>query len=160
MTGSYNFQGPSEAGDLRNWGATDWVPSRTSLFWAQSVDTRLGIVLSVCTTYLWERCSWEKTEQSLLPSQPCLVICPLHCRRNTAAIPDGASKKSQLRGLTDSHLSSPTWHSGRVVRSCCFFFLPPQGDQYVVQKQLYLAKLYFTPTSIWTSPRSTLLIHQ
>lgn len=119
---------------------------------------------SICTTYLQERHSRrQKTESSSLPAQPCLVICPLHCRENSgnaASVPDGTSKKSQLRGPTDSHLSSPTRHSGRVSRSCCFFFLPSQGDQYVVQKHLHPAKFSFTPTSIWTIPHSIPLIHQ
>lgn len=119
---------------------------------------------SICTPYLQEHCSREgKTKHSSLPAQPCLVICPLHCRGssgNTAPVPDGTSKKSQLRGPTDSHLSSPTRHSGRVSRSCCFFFLPPQGDQYVVQKHLHPAKCCFTPTSIWPVPCSIPLIHQ
>ena len=43
---------------------------------------------------------------------------------DTAAVPDGTSKKSQLRGPTDSHLSSPTRHSWRSARSCCFSFSP------------------------------------
>lgn len=143
-----------------------WIPSHTSLFWAQSVGTRHGNTpsQSICTTYLWEHYSHRgKTEQSSLPAQPYLVICPLHCRGssgNTAAVPDGTSKKSQLRGPTDSHLSAPTHHSRRGVRSCCFFFLPPQEDQYAMQKQLHLAKFCFTPTSIWAIHRSIPLIHQ
>lgn len=43
---------------------------------------------------------------------------------DTAAVPDGTSKKSQLRGPTDSHRSSPTRHSWRSARSCCFSFSP------------------------------------
>lgn len=57
---------------------------------------------SICTTSIQECCGcWGKTEQCSLPAQPCLVICPLHCRGssgNTAAVPDGTFKKSQLRG--------------------------------------------------------------
>ena len=47
-----------------------------------------------------------------------------------------------------------------LMAAAVSLFLPPQGDQYVVQKQLHPAKLYFTPTSIWTIPRSIPLIHR
>lgn len=71
----------------------------------------------------------EENQQSSLPTQPCLVICPLHCRGssgNTAAVPDGTSKKSQLRGPADSHLYSPTRHSKEWRGASVSFFSHPK----------------------------------
>ena len=84
----------------------------------------------------------EQKQQRVLPAQPCLVICPLHCPR-TGGI--------QLQYLM-VHLKTASW-GGPQTPTCPLppatpgdqrgaavsLFLPPQGDQYVVQKQLHPA---------------------
>lgn len=124
------FPGSIRGGKPRHWGAMGWIRGHTSLFCAQSVGTRHGHRVSALATYLQEYCGhWGKTERSSLPAQPCLVICPLHCRGssgNTVAVPDGTPKISQLRGPTDSHLSSPTSHSGEQRGAATSFFSHPK----------------------------------
>lgn len=116
----------------RHRGAKGLIPSDISHFCAQSV--RPGHGHRPFSEYPHSQTSRnavvaEENQQSSLPAQPCLVICPLHCRGssgNTAAVPDGTSKKSQLRGPADSHLYSPTHHSKERRGASVSFFSHPK----------------------------------
>lgn len=123
--------GSVRGGKPRHWGATGWIRGHTRGHSLCSVCGHQTWAQSIRTSYPPPGILWPLREKRVkLAASPALLsnlpFALPGSSGNTVAVPDGTPKISQLRGPTDSHLSSPTSHSGEQRGAATSFFSHPK----------------------------------